>query len=136
MPAPTMQSQSCSIDFHSTKPRLQLVPSQSCRVEIASVFGIWKCMLECHDWSPTMFLFAYYKPCILWKPIFGEASIMTSGNFVEHIFVKCPPKRGFIWRPIWHLRLRYWTQPPCQTCLFGPVFLEACPFQPTWILKK
>jgi len=38
------------------KPKLQSVLSQSCRVEIAGVIGIWNCPLECQDWSPTMLL--------------------------------------------------------------------------------
>ena len=36
-----------------------VLPSRSCsqcRVEVAGVIGIWKCMLECQDWSPPMYL--------------------------------------------------------------------------------
>jgi hypothetical protein len=72
------------------KPKLQSVPSQSCRVEIAGVIGIWNCPLECQDWSPPMLLFANYSHCIFWHAIFGEAFTMKGGNFAKHIFVKCP----------------------------------------------
>ena len=61
------------------------MPSRSCRVEIAGVIEIWKCLLECQDWSPTRFLFANWSPCILWQAVFGGA---FTGYFVEHIFVK------------------------------------------------
>jgi hypothetical protein len=44
-------------------------------------------MLECQDWSPTMFPFANCGHCILWHAI----------------FVKCPKKRGLPWQPKWHL---------------------------------
>ena len=33
------------------KPKLQLTPSRSCTFEIARVIEIWKCFLECQDWS-------------------------------------------------------------------------------------
>ena len=47
------------------KPKLQSVPSRSHTVKIVGATGIWKCLLECQDWSPTMFLFANYSHCVL-----------------------------------------------------------------------
>ena len=40
-----------------------------------------------------MFLFANCSHYILWQAGFGEAFIVTGGNFAEHIFVKCPEKK-------------------------------------------
>jgi hypothetical protein len=68
--------------------------SCACQAEVAAsaeselhvVIGIWRCLLECQDWSPTMSLFANGTHCTF----FGEAYTVTSGNFVEHVFVKCP----------------------------------------------
>ena len=72
------------------KPKLQPVPSWSCRVKNARVIGIWKCLLGCHSyWNPTMFLFANCSHCIAWQAIFGETFTVKGGNFAEHIFVKC-----------------------------------------------
>ena len=94
------------------KPKLQSVLSQSCRVEIARVIGIWNCLLECQDWSPPMFLFTNYNHCILWHAIFEEAFIVTSGNFAKHIYVKCPKTKKKIltakmtFDKCW--RLQYW----------------------------
>ena len=79
------------------------LPSRSCsqcQVEVAelklpSMFKVeiaWVIGSMCQDWSPTMFLFANYKHCILWQAIFGETFIVTSGNFVEHIFCEVPKK--------------------------------------------
>ena len=86
------------------KPKLQLVPSRSGRVKIARVVGTWKCLLECRNWSPTMFLFTNCNhDCILWQVGFGEAFTVKGGNFAEHIFVKCPKNEILFWWPKWHL---------------------------------
>ena len=78
------------------KSTLQSMLSQSCRVKIAGVIEIWKCLLECQDWSPSLFLSTNCSHCILWHAIFGEAFTMKGGNFAEHILVKCPPpKKNF-----------------------------------------
>ena len=105
------------------KPKLQLVPSRSYRAEIIGVIiCIWECLLECHYWSPTMFLFANCSHCILWHAISGESFTVTSANFAEHIFVKPPPplKRNKIFfttkmafDKYW--RLQYWTLPRLGT---------------------
>ena len=85
------------------KPKLQLVLSRSCRVKIARVIGIWKCLLECQDWSSYMFMCANCSHCILWHAIFGEAFTMKGGDFAKHIFVKCPKQKQLSWQPKWHL---------------------------------
>ena len=71
------------------KPKLQSMPSRSCKVEIAGVIGIWKCLLECQDWSPTMFLNTNCNHHSLLHANFKKAFIMKGGNFAEHVFVKC-----------------------------------------------
>jgi hypothetical protein len=81
----------CSHIVVFAKLKLQSVPSRSCIVKIARIIGIWECLLECQDCSPTMFLCANCNHCFLWRVIFREAFTVTSGNFTKHIFVKCPP---------------------------------------------
>jgi hypothetical protein len=72
------------------KPKLQLVPSQSCKVKILGVIGIWKCLLKCQDWSRPISLYANCNQCILWQAVLGKAFTLKDGNFAKHIFVKCP----------------------------------------------
>ena len=100
------------------KPKLQSVLSQSCRVEIARVIGIWNCLLECQDWSPPVFLFTNCNHCILWHAIFEEAFIVTSGNFAKHIHVKCPKTKknifdgqNDIWQVLKTSILKTWATP-------------------------
>ena len=104
--AVSVHSQSCS---QCRLPKLQSVLGRSCRVIIVGVIGIWKCLLKCQGWSPTMFLFANYIHCILWQAIYEEAFTVTSGNFTEHILVKCPKKETFFdgQKKCW--RIQYWT---------------------------
>ena len=61
---------------------------------VCQIIGIWKCMLECQDWSPSMFIFVNFSHCIfLWHGIFEKAFTVKGGvwrkggNFVEHIFL-------------------------------------------------
>ena len=98
------------------KPKLQLVPSWSCKVKIIRVIGIWKCLLECQNWSPVMFLFTNCNHCTLRQVVFREAFIVKDENFAEHIFVKCTPplkknllKAKMTFNKCW--RLQYWALP-------------------------
>ena len=96
------------------KSKLQSMSSQSCRVKIAGVIEIWKCLLECQDWSPSLFLSTNCSHCILWHAIFGEAFTMKGGNFAEHILVKCPPPKKILMAKMAFGRrwgLEYWTLP-------------------------
>ena len=88
-----------------SKPKLELVPSQSCKVAIARVIGIWKCLLECQDWSPTMFLNTNCNHHSLLHANLKKAFIMKGGNFAEHVFVKCcqNKNKNKTWQPTWHL---------------------------------
>ena len=83
--------------------KLQSMPSRSCRI----YWNLQVCVLECQNWSPTMFLFANCSHCILWHVIVGEAFTVTGENFVEHIFVECHFYLLFIYRilanGIWHV---------------------------------
>ena len=97
------------------KLKLQSMPSRRCRIEIAGIVGIWKCFLECQDWTPTMLQFANCSHCILWYAISREAFTVTDANFAVHIFVKCPPPKKkntsltakMSFDMCW--RLQYWT---------------------------
>ena len=53
-----------SMFTYSTTCQVEVVvsASRSCIVKIARFIGIWKCLLECQDWSPTMFLRAKLLP--------------------------------------------------------------------------
>ena len=88
-----------------SRPKLELVPSQSCKVAIARVIGIWKCLLECQDWSPTMFLNTNCNHHSLLHANFKKAFIMKGGNFAKHVFVKCcqNKNKNKTWQPTWHL---------------------------------
>ena len=79
------------------KPKLQSMPSRSCKVEIAGVIGIWKCLLECQDWSPTMFLFTNCSHYMLWHAISGKTFNVKGGLFAKHIFVKWPQNKTIFW---------------------------------------
>jgi hypothetical protein len=85
------------------KPKLQLMPSRSCTVKIARVIEIWKCLLDCQDWSPTMFLFVNYRHCILWHAFFWEAFTVTSENFTEKFLWSAPPPKKKKRWPQWHM---------------------------------
>ena len=72
------------------KPKLQWVLSRSCTFEIAREIGFWKCLLECQDWSPSIFLFANCNQCTLWHAVFGEA-FKWGVETLQSIFLwKCP----------------------------------------------
>ena len=90
----------CSHLVVLAKLKLYSISSRSCRVKIAGLLGVWKCLLECQHWSPTKFAFANYNHCILWQTIFREGFTMKSENFAKHIFLKCPT--NFFLRPKWH----------------------------------
>ena len=79
------------------KLKLQSVPSQSCTIEIARVIENWKCLLECQDWSPTMFLVTNCSQCMLCHAVIGE---VCRAHFCE-----VPPKQknGILGWPKWHL---------------------------------
>ena len=73
----------------------------------------WKCLLECQDWSPAIFLLMKCSHCILWREIFAEAFNVTSVNLAEHLVVKVPPQKTSLTVKMafdrgW--RLQYWTQ--------------------------
>ena len=80
----------CSHIVVLAKLKLQSMPSQSCKIEIRRVIGIWWCLLECQDKNLAMFLCANCSRHVLWHAFFREAFIVT-----EHIFVKCPKNKNF-----------------------------------------
>ena len=100
------------------KSKLQSMPSRSCRVKIARVGGIWKRLLECQDWSLTMFIFTNLKPlyfvtCSFLRGLHCECWELRRTNFCEVPPKQNKTKKNLFWRPKWHLigvgSLKYWT---------------------------
>ena len=86
------------------KPKLQLLPSRSCcRVEIARDAEIWKCLLECQEWSRTTIFICklqlmYFLTCSFWRGLRCDW-----WKFYSVHFGKCPYKTTRLSRPKWYL---------------------------------
>ena len=84
--------------------KVQSVPRRSRKVEIAGVIGIWKCLLECQDWSPIIFYYLQIAAIVFCDMQFLERySLWRVEILHKHVFVKCPKNRKLFWPPKWQL---------------------------------
>ena len=101
------------------EPKLQLVSSQSCKFKIAGAIGIWKCLMECQDWSLAMFLITNCNIVFCERLVLDRSSLckvetlQSTFSWKSSQHINFSDDRNGIWL---RWRLQYWT-------LLGPLAL-------------